>query len=310
MLIVVAACSKTDPTVAPPTPTPSPPPTPVAVDAAVPADAPPAAATPSVEMIDPGHEPRAIRTYAPVAKAWEITVVVDVQTKMAVDGADKGLSPKPATRAKLAVAPKADGWELSWKSGEVVDVPGAKPEIVAKRKAELAAMTGPLGTFAIDAHGAVTRVDLATTPDQTGGRAQFLEVLSSGGVMVPPFPVEPVGAGARWRTRRATDEHGVKGTETREYHLIAVDAGTATIEWTEDSAADPGQSFHPPGLPPETKATIDTATAKASGHTKVRFDRSLPTEVRYTNTSATKTTIETHVVTNAGTINLTVTSEK
>jgi hypothetical protein len=110
------------------------------------------------------------------------------------------------------------------------DTAKVKPELARRINTQLAVMAGAKGHAVVTARGVTKETDLEIPASATPELRQGLETLRAlQGQIVSAFPEDPVGAGARWETRKTVQADDGSGglvvQQTASYELVAL-AGT------------------------------------------------------------------------------------
>lgn len=260
LLFAVAACDgppAAAPSAAAPSASSAPvvalPPAPAAsADAAAPAPPPapaPVAALPKVVLIAPGAEPRSARTYALVVgqtdrRALTVRQTASIAGKPAQDA---------AFGATIEITPRAvkDGTasiEVKVLKVELLGV--TDPKLKAAAEADLAPLSGLLGTFDLTARGDASPIIFAPNGRPSGGGMQAMEdgLGQAFEQLFPPFPEEPIGVGARWSRTTVDTTHGAQSRVAVTFTLatVAPDGGTVNAEV---DIAIPKHALTEPGVP-------------------------------------------------------------
>lgn len=229
----------------------------------------------TVELLEPGAEPRRILRYAvPPGTVEEIEVVSGGTMRAEFDGNPGLAGPMPETRASFSVRHRGDGrYEIAIGSAVMPDfafgylnaTDGAKADLGGHRF-EVAVSERGLLTAELDRLDA----EFGQIPDQLGVATLLGAIVDAVGV---PLPDEPVGVGARWRIRRRLPSE-VGGFDAVKLYRLAGSTGPRlrleeTVERLE--ALDPAQ-----GMP---WIRVEATESSGGGERVIALDRVVPREV-------------------------------
>lgn len=239
------------------------------------------AAAPVVRLLDPGSEPR-----SPLRYRLEPNTVsaMTMDTSMTVSGQVGDLTvpayalPTMRVVAEVATGGRAlDGTlrvEFRYVAAGAIDAaddaPGEYLEEWTKQ------MVGVSGWWVID--------DLGRTYggsfDGLGGLDPTLvagleDMERSLDETSTPFPVEPVGVGARWVVESAFVSAGLDVTGSVEYALVQRDADAVTLRVEVRQAAVPGPAEIPGS--PGSEAWVTELTSTGTGTVRMSLDTLVPT---------------------------------
>lgn len=230
-----------------------------------------------MKVVEPGAEPRAVRSYAFVANRPEKRLLLTRQ------GAQQpGVGTQEASFALtvelVAKVVKPTGARFEMKVLDI-DVPGIPAAQKAQAAAQLAAFRGIGAAFDVSKRGDVSEVDFkADERMQMQGAELVLQSLQSAfELLVAPLPAEPVGVGAKWVRKVEQPQPGGAGgagaagapTTTHTFTLKEATAETATIH-VEVEVNVPKHALAQRGAPP---GTTEEVSGKGAYTFQVRFDR-------------------------------------
>jgi hypothetical protein len=201
-------------------------------------------------VTEPGAEPRAARKYVFVANRVDRRLITIRQSA----GRDGG---GPAQEAAFALtadftpkAVKPTGTKFEIKVVKV-DLPGVPAAQKAQAAAQLAAFTGLTGTFDITSRGEVGEVDFKADEKMAAGGAEMIiqSLQQALELLVPPFPDEPIGVGAKWERKVERKERGMENSAKHSFVLkeLGTDGGLVT---TDVEVSVPKHPFQQRGVPP------------------------------------------------------------
>ena len=219
-----------------------------------------------LKVLEPGAEPRAVRKYAFTANRSDKRVITIRQSAGREGGG-------PAQEAAFAITadfvpkqvkPNATKFELKVLK---VDLPDAQGAMKAQAAAQLAPFTGLTGSFDVTAQGDIGDIDFKADEKMTGPGAEVIvqSLQQALELLIPPFPAEPVGVGAKWERKVDRKERGQENTSRRTYTLkeLTADGGVVTADV---EVAVPKHMVQERGAPPGT-----TQEVKGSGTTTFAF---------------------------------------
>ena len=200
---------------------------------------------PQVRLVDPGAEPRREMRLRLVAGSTTRTLMESRVTLVAtVDGEALPQNPASGFRAVLVQrVTRVDGngtadVELTYTGVEAVTAAGTSPDQVEGMNDALSDLEGLTGTARIDSRGRVlemsTDSDRISNPVVASAIESFSSQIQS---LSAPFPVEPVGVGARWTYTAAANIMGFTLRSTFQYTLSALDGDDYELDATSTSDA-------------------------------------------------------------------------
>lgn len=92
-----------------------------------------------------------------------------------------------------------------------------------------------------------------------------------------PFPVEPVGIGAKWRMALKATVSGMTQTVTTTYTLTELAADRLALRSEIEQAAEP-QALQLPGVPPGTRVRLEALSGAGPGEVELELDRPVPVQ--------------------------------
>jgi len=240
------------------------------VGAGEPAD--PGAAAPGagddakLKVLEPGAEPRVLRKFTFAANRSDKRVVTIRQSAGREGGG-------PAQEAAFAITadfvpkqikPASTKFELKVLKVELPDAQGA---MKAQAAAQLAPFTGLTGSFDVTSQGDIGDIDFKADEKMAGPGAEVIiqSLQQALELLVPPFPTEPVGLGAKWERKVERKERGQENTSRRTYTLkeLTADGGVVTADI---EVAVPKHAVQERGAPPGTMQEV-----KGKGTTTYTF---------------------------------------
>ena len=202
-----------------------------------------------LHVTEPGAEPRAARRYAFVANRGDKRQVTVRQSASQGGGpAQENTFLLTADFVPKKVLPAATRFELKVLKIEMPDVPAAQR---AQAAAQFAPLAGLTGAFDITSRGEIGEVDFKADERMQGPAAEMVvqSLQQSLELLVPPFPAEPVGLGAKWERKVERKERGMENTAKHSFTLkeLTAEGGVVTADV---EIAVPKHPFVQRGVPP------------------------------------------------------------
>lgn len=223
-----------------------------------------------LKVTEPGAEPRAARRYAFVANRADKRLLTIRQSA----GREGGGPPQESAFALTSdftpkqVKPTSTKFEMKVLK---IDLPDAQGVQKAQAAAQLAAFNGLTGAFDVTAHGEIGEIDFkADERMQAPGAEVIVQSLQQAlELLVPPFPEEPIGVGAKWERKVERKERGMEQTAKHSFMLkeLTAEGGVVT---TEVELNVPKHPFQQRGVPPGATQEVK---GKGAYTYAFRFDR-------------------------------------
>jgi hypothetical protein len=210
-----------------------------------------------LKVVEPGAEPRAARKYTFTVGRTDKRVLTMRQSASREGGG-------PAQEASFAVTadftpkaakPTSTKFEVKLLK---VDLPDAQGAQKAQAAAQLAGFSGLTGTFDISSRGEIGEVDFKADEKMNAQGAEvILQSLQQAlELLVPPFPAEPIGQGAKWERKADRVERGMAASQRHAFTLkeLTAEGGVVTSEVEVSMPKHPLQARGvPPGATEEVK---------------------------------------------------------
>ncbi|HEY8092002.1 MAG TPA: hypothetical protein VIF09_29275 [Polyangiaceae bacterium] len=234
----------------------------------------------AVTLLDAGKAPRRKVRYAWHADQKE-ELAMDLRTSVSMEvGATKpGDFPLPPVHIAVDVDPtrvdKDGTLAYTWRVvGASVTASASSPPAMAQgMRDEVAAIEHLTGHGSIDARGVSQATDVVvdgSTVVDSGTTGQMVEqVRQALRDVAVPWPVEDIGAGAKWQKVSRLDAKGSRLTQTDTYTLVELHGDTGSVDDVLAQSAPP-QVLRAPGGPSGADAHLESLLA--SGTAKVTFD--------------------------------------
>jgi hypothetical protein len=175
-----------------------------------------------VVVIDPGGEPRLeLRLDPPVGSVVEMTTTIDQGFSVEVDGRVQAI---PATTLEMDLTFTVDAVDaetITYRS-QYVDVrAGAEPDPATAAAVDeiRAQFVGAESSFVMDRRGTIISQKIGVT----GLPEISEEIVSQSTALSTPFPVEPVGLGARWDARSQLSSSGFVFNVSSIHEVVELD---------------------------------------------------------------------------------------
>jgi len=238
-----------------------------------------------LHVTEAGAEPRAARKYAFVANRADKRLITVRQSAGREGGG-------PAQEASFAVTadfvpkkvlPAATKFELKVLNVDLPDVQGAQK---AQAQAQLKAFAGLTGAFDITSRGEIGEVDFKADERMNGPGADVIvqSLQQALELLVPPFPAEPIGVGAKWERKVERKERGQENAAKHSFTLkeVSAEGGVVTADVEVSVPKHPFQQRGvPPGATEEVKGKGSYTYAFKFDHlsTKVEGDMTITRKI-------------------------------
>ncbi len=200
---------------------------------------------PTITVLSEGKEQREPLRYRPAIGAKRrIAFTTGGSYKLKV-GDREAPHAWPSLKIELeavAAEVRPDGtaaWKLSVVSADALGPDGRPAKLDVATSQTLEALPGVAGRLVVDSRGLPQELVLHPGPkDRFGGTNRQIELRTYYATellkqllaqLVPPFPEQPVGVGARWRADRPATRGMVNVTQSTTYELLTRDKGTLKL---------------------------------------------------------------------------------
>jgi hypothetical protein len=238
-----------------------------------------------LHVTEPGAEPRAARKYAFVPNRGDKRVITARQSA----GKEGGGPAQEATFAVTVdfvpkkVLPAATKFELKVLNVDLPDVQGPQK---AQAAAQLKAFSGLTGAFDITSRGEIGEVDFKADERMNAPGAEVIvqSLQQSLELLVPPFPSEAIGVGAKWERKVERKERGQENAAKHSFTLkeVSAEGGVVTADVEVSVPKHPFQGRGvPPGATEEVKGKGSYTYAFKFDHisTKVEGDMTITRKI-------------------------------
>lgn len=225
-------------------------------------------AAPTVELLDPGAEPREVLRFSVAEGAqFRATMTTEMGITIEVAGEQAPAPTLPPILADLSatvnkVAANGDiDYTFAFESMRAGEGIVLSPEA----QQSFDQISGITGQAVMTANGEQTHVDLDIPSDVQPEMRTSLEGMSSQlGKLTAPFPTEPVGIGGSWRTTASAELNGLRTDVVTTYTLRERNGDQYRTELSYEQSA-PDQDANIPGLPPGVRAHVSGMAVSGSG---------------------------------------------
>lgn len=203
----------------------------------------------TVELLDPGSEPRQELRFAVEEGTTQELLMTQVQ-EQGIDAGGQSQTLAVATEQRMdvvvdSVRDDEIATSITFSGGRVLDDPPVDAATRAGLEPVLALLDGLTGTTVTDLRGRVLRADVETPTDVPPELGPVVDTMletvrSQGSQLAVPFPEEPVGVGARWRVTTGFEVSGMRSDVVFEVTLTELGDGTAAAEVTPRLTLVPG----------------------------------------------------------------------
>lgn len=240
---------------------------------------------PTVTLLDAGKEPRRDLRLKFVQGASQRSVMsMKISQKETTDGEEAPAQAVPPIIETLEVQVESVGLDGDATiSMQIVDAhadagaEGVDPVVAAMMNDAFANIVGLAATFTVTTRGVYTSMTFDPPNDLPQEMDQALNSMSkSMDQMSNPFPIKPVGVGAKWRVVSVI-EMGASLVMTREFELVAIDGDTLTLRATGDIHLAHGKDqANIPDLPEGMTMTFDSISGSVNGTTVQNLRELMP----------------------------------
>lgn len=249
--------------------------------------------TATVELLDPGAEPRTALRYIFQANRTE-KMVMEMSMAMARESGDQKQpeTQMPATRMTMTidckeVTPEGDlHYEFELVQVEVLPEPGTDPAVVDAMKQQMSSLQGLSGSATVTSRGFSKDAEINPPPGIDPQVRQFMDNMKqSMNQMSAPFPEEPVGRGARWQVTTPVETPALKLTQIATYTLLEIQGDKVKLD-VAIKQSTPRQEIDTPGAAPGEKVSLESLNSSGTGTVELQMTNLVPTSnINVTTTS-------------------------
>lgn len=234
---------------------------------------------PSVEVIDPGAEPREEIRYQPtIGQAERVELAMNLSLTTIVGGQENPAMELPTVTSIWRQTPRQiENGEIQYDiQYESVKVDPSDP-IAAQLEPLFAPLSSITGVGAITDRGEQVQLELNPPAQANQVAASQIEMMRTQmqglGVI---FPEEAIGEGASWTVTSPLEIDGVQVEQKTSYTLQSRENGTVRLAMAVDQTA-PRQTLSAPGLPPDA-ATVESFSGDGEGEIELDPKRLAPSQ--------------------------------
>lgn len=226
---------------------------------------------PTIKLRGSGHGPRRALRLTPGVGSKQ-TLVMTMQNELTMNG-QRTVVPTMAMSMTVEVVAKDAAGNLSCKvrfdDAHVVD-DGRNPAANAAVDKVIRTIKGLTGTLRLSPQGMTLEAHLDMPPGIAPDiRAQLDQLSDSLSKVSSPFPVEPVGIGARWDIQQKVKAgNGLELSQTTEMTLTKITGDVVELGVTTTQTA-PKQAITSPQLPPGAKMHVVSWHGDGKGTSQV-----------------------------------------
>jgi len=238
----------------------------------------------TVELLDPGAEPRTTLRYKFRANHNE-KMVMEMSMAVAMEMGDlkQPETKMPASQMTMTidageVSPEGDlRYDFELAEIDILSKPGDNPMMVNAMKQQLNKTKGLSGSATVTSRGFSREYEITPPPGMDAQSQQFMDQMKqSMNQISAPFPEEPVGKGGRWQVTMPVEMPAMKLTQIATYTLTEIEGDKITLEVAISQTAPP-QEVSGPGMPPGTKMSLESLDSSGTGTVELKLTDLVPT---------------------------------
>ena len=242
-----------------------------------------AGAAPGVVLEEAGEEPRQrLQLRLTAGTTTRAALVNKTELDMTIEGNRVPGGTLPTTRTVMEqridrVDPGGTAhYTVTFTDWTVEPTPGADPEAARRIQEVFEELDGLQGTGTVDASGRQEALSVDTGRVSDPLLKSTLESMASQvGNLAAPFPAEPVGPGARWRSTSTVTVSGITMNTTTTYTLRSRTGDRYELDVVQDAEAPPGP-IDLPNLPAGAETSIERFTLHTTGDVAGELTGHLP----------------------------------
>jgi len=238
----------------------------------------------AVELISEGEAPRrALRYDIEAEHTGAMLLTSNFNMRIMVNGQDQSPQPIPGQRMRMslrAVDVERDG-DVRYRA--VIDNAEAAPGDFPPQMMEiitnaLEPLEGTTIQGLMSARGLPVNISVEAPENAQPQAMQMLSDVEQIATQIgSPFPTEPVGVGARWRTAQTIAIGAFDIMQTTRYEVLSMDGDIVRLKVDVQQTAD-DQPIEAPGLPPEAEARLVSYAGTGQGESVVDLTGMAPIE--------------------------------
>ncbi|HWC59941.1 MAG TPA: hypothetical protein VHC44_09635 [Verrucomicrobiae bacterium] len=204
-----------------------------------------AAAKSGVKLLEAGAEPRSVLRYH-VKAGDKQTAIMTMKMKLDMANPPAGPDGKPITIPTIPtmsipmditvqnVAANGDvTYEMVMEEASLAQDTNTPPEVIQAMQKALAGIKGLTTVGIMSNRGIVKKVDVKSPPNADPQMRQVMDQMKEGtSNLSVPLPDEPVGAGAKWETKKTTKVQTASVEQTGTYELVSVDGDKLSTKFS------------------------------------------------------------------------------
>lgn len=240
------------------------------------------AGEPVIKLLSAGEGAKnELRIHPKVGGAESFEMVMKMKMTMDMGGMGQMPQELPPIVMRMdakvtAVAPNGDV-SYDFTLADVSLREGADPAMAEALKSAMGPMVGTKGTVTVTNRG-LTRSSKLTPPPGVPAE-QFAQMQKGMQHASAPFPVEPVGVGAKWEVSQLVEDNGLKLNQVTTYTLKSWSGDVVVVDAALVQNAD-AQAVITPDLPPGSSATLESLTSSGTGSTTFSLAHVFPTSAK------------------------------
>jgi hypothetical protein len=232
-----------------------------------------------LELLDPGAEPRAPLRYKFRVGQPE-KMIMDMQMDMTMNppGQNKISIVMPTMQFTSTIEPKSvtpEGdldYTFTTDKADLLDDRPLPAEVRNKVASELKLIIGLKGEGVVTSRGLTKRAEYDIPPGVSPQVAQMIENMKQSlRQIATPFPLEPVGIGARWKTTSTIKSKVFNFVQIATFSLVSLKGNHATLQVQIEQRA-PAQVVKMDGVPADVKTSLDSYQGRGAARPVLDLD--------------------------------------
>jgi hypothetical protein len=235
----------------------------------------PASSAVEIKLLEPGSEPRKVLRLHPNPgdkQSLKLTLVMAMEIKAGEMQNPMKMPPMTMTMDATVkdVSPQGDiTYEILMGEANVAEDADAMPQVVTAMKAALGGVKGVKGTGVISAQGMPKSSEMDVPANADPQMRQTMEqAKDSFKNLAAPFPVEAVGAGARWEVKQPIKSQGMTINQTTTYQITSIE-GERVAATSNLSQTAANQKIQNPAM---QGVKLDLTKMVGTGKGNINFD--------------------------------------
>lgn len=227
-----------------------------------------------VRLLDAGEQPVAPLRYAiPSGKMQRAQLDFRIAST-ATEDVSEAFGVLPGFQLVLSAGPaklteSGFQYELRIRTAEAVAPEGTPEPLLSDVDRGIRALTGMRGILDIDNRGIVHAANVPWTPERSDVHPRLVVMLNNvrSALAIVPFPLEPVGVGARWEVRRRVSVWSARLEQVVTYTLVerSIDQVRLGVAFEQTSAPQTSS------INPEVDIRLTKYQSVGSGEVRVRL---------------------------------------